>query len=147
MMKKVLWTLCVVLAGGAAPAALQAQWPGAANPGQGRPGLPPAGGVGRPGPVILPPNFRFQPPAVPGLPDRDKRRDESHPWINAQIITHAIPHAIPSAREEGVIARTFSRGKGGGILGGIGAAVAAAFGALFRRKSAPERRGGGLPRE
>jgi hypothetical protein len=156
MLKKILWTLFVVILVGPAPSAVRAQGPGAANLGQGRP-----------------PGVVFPPPTVQGSRDQEKSRDDQNPWTNAHNLAHGISHSLPSSHgpnagraaglhppavppEAGVsaselrftppkvtpvmrqggsaIARAFSRGNGGKILGGIGAALAAAFGAVFGRK-------------
>jgi hypothetical protein len=44
MLKKILWTLFVVIIVGPAPSAVRAQGPGMFNPGRGGPALPPGGG-------------------------------------------------------------------------------------------------------
>ena len=150
MTNKALWALLVAVAVWAAPSA-QAQGPGAANPWQGGPGMP---------------------PALPGFRDQEKRRDDLGGWTS---IPHVIPHVpsalpfsggsnanpaenlptpkltlpeaalsaselrVPATRfspasgEVTAIARGLSSGKGGGLLAAIGGGLAALRG-LFRRK-------------
>jgi hypothetical protein len=96
MSKKSLWALFVVIVVGPAPSAVRAQGPGGANPGQGRPAVPPARGPGTEGRMATPPGALFPPPAVQGFRDQEKRRDDQNPWANAHVL-HAIPHGLPSS--------------------------------------------------
>jgi hypothetical protein len=84
MAHRIVWTLLAVIAVCAGPSAASAQGPGPANPGQVHPGI---------GPVGIPPGVDRFPSASPGLPNQDKRRDESSVWTG---IPHVIPHGLPS---------------------------------------------------
>jgi hypothetical protein len=97
-MKTILWTLFVALVGPLS-STLYAQKPGAANPGQGRPAVPPVrGGVGIDGRMNVPPGVLYPQPAVPGLPAQEKRRDDGNSWLHAHLIPHVSqPHNDPTA--------------------------------------------------
>src|SRR5262249_45485595 len=66
MVKKTVWMLFVVIVVGPVPSAVRAQGPAGANPGLGRPALP---------------------PAVPGVRDPEKRRNDHDAWTNI----HSVP--------------------------------------------------------
>ena len=93
-MKTILWALFVALVVSPVSSAVYAQKPGAANPGQGRPAVPPVGrGVGIDGGMNVPPGVLFPPPAPPDLPAQEKRRDDQNSWLHH---AHMIPHVLQS---------------------------------------------------
>ena len=98
MVKKTVWTLFVVIVVGAVPSAVCAQGPGGANPGQGRPALPPGnGGLGADGRMNVPPGMPALPPAVPGVRDPEKRRNDHDAWTNIHSVAHGLAHGLPSS--------------------------------------------------
>jgi hypothetical protein len=91
-LKPILGTLLIVIVVGPATSAVQAQWPGAGDPGHGRFVFPPARGVGADGQTPMPPGGFLPPPMFQGFRDQEKRRDDHGPLSHLHMFAHGMPH-------------------------------------------------------